>query len=315
MPTGAAGCDIHFLQSLEFGFADVHVIQEDLARIQRHAADGGIANGARLLKDFFEHEVLKAALLRHDRVPGDVLHLALNGTAFKVRELHALRRDHSKVAISEEKQVARVIENRGNIGRNKEFVFAQADHGRRTIAGGHNLVGLVGRDHRNGEHAIDQLYRFPYGFFERNGVTVVFACGKKFLNQVGKDLGVGFGRELVAFIAKLLLQREVVLDNAVVHDHDFAGAVAMRMRVLFRRTSMRGPARMADAVRAIERLQADGFFKIAQLSFGAAQLQAFAISGYCDPRGIVATVFEAPQAIDDDRDNLFFTHVSDYAAH
>jgi hypothetical protein len=36
---------------------------------------------------------------------------------------------------------------------------------------------------------------------------------------------------------------------------------------------------MADAVGAIERLEADDFFEIAQLAFGAADLQAFAVAG------------------------------------
>src|SRR5690348_15187012 len=115
MPTGAASGNVDLLQRLELGFRDVHVVEEDLARVERNAADGGIADGARLLEDFLEHEVLEAALFRHDRVPGNVLHLALDGTAFEVSELHALRGDDSEIAIAEEEQVARVIENRRNV--------------------------------------------------------------------------------------------------------------------------------------------------------------------------------------------------------
>ena len=68
------------------------------------------------------------------------------------------------------------------------------------------------------------------------------------------DLGVGLGLELVALALQLALQLEVVLDDAVVHHDDRAGAVAMRMRVLFGGPAVRRPARVADAVDAVERL-------------------------------------------------------------
>ena len=87
------------------------------------------------------------------------------------------------------------------------------------------------------------------------------------------DFGVGLGGELVAFFNQLLLQAEIVFDDAVVHDHDLAGAVAVRMGIFFGGTSVRGPARVADAVGAVERVQADDFFQVAQLAFGAADLQ------------------------------------------
>ena len=54
-----------------------------------------------------------------------------------------------------------------------------------------------------------------------------------------------------------LLQIEVVLDDAVVHDDDAAGAVAVRMRVLLGRPAVRRPARVADAVETVDRIDAD----------------------------------------------------------
>ncbi len=94
------------------------------------------------------------------------------------------------------------------------------------------------------------------------------------LDQVRDDLGIGFRAELVAFVDQLLLQADVVLDDAVVHHDNLAGAVAMGMSILFRGTSVRGPAGVADAVGAVERIKADDFFQVAQLAFGASHLQA-----------------------------------------
>ena len=74
------------------------------------------------------------------------------------------------------------------------------------------------------------------------------------LDQVRDDLGVGLGLELVPLRLQLLLQLEVVLDDAVVDDDDAAGAVAVRVRVFLGGPAVRGPARVADAVEAVDRL-------------------------------------------------------------
>ena len=73
-----------------------------------------------------------------------------------------------------------------------------------------------------------------------------------FFDEVGDDFGVGFGDELVAFALQLFLQLEIIFDDAVVDDDDLAGAVAMRVRVFFGGTAVRGPAGVADAVGAVD---------------------------------------------------------------
>ena len=138
---------------------------------------------------------------------------------------------------------------------------------------------------------------------------------KIFLDQVRDHFGVGFGGELVALFNQLALQRNVVLDDAVVHDDDSPGAVAMGMRVFFRGPAMGGPAGVADAVGAIERLEADDLFQVAQLALGAANLQTFAIAAHCDSGGIVAAIFQPSKSLDDDRYHPFLANISHDAAH
>ncbi len=53
---------------------------------------------------------------------------------------------------------------------------------------------------------------------------------------------------------EFVFELEVVFDDAVVDDDDAAGAVAMGMGVLFRGAAVRCPARVPDAVSAIERM-------------------------------------------------------------
>ena len=56
---------------------DIHLVEEDAAGLLADAAQRGIADGARLLEDLLEHEMLVAALLRQDGVPQDVGNLAV----------------------------------------------------------------------------------------------------------------------------------------------------------------------------------------------------------------------------------------------
>ena len=166
VPTGAASRDVHLVELAEIVVGDVHLVEEHLAGVERDAAQRGVAHGARLLVDFLQHEMLEAALLRHDGVPGDVLHLAGDGLAFEVGELHARGRDDGEVAIAEKEQVAGVVQDGRHIAGDEVFVLAQADDRRRAIASGDNLVGLVGRDDGDREHAGQQLHRLAYGFFQ-----------------------------------------------------------------------------------------------------------------------------------------------------
>ena len=75
------------------------------------------------------------------------------------------------------------------------------------------------------------------------------------------------------------LSVEVIFDDAVVDDDDAAGAVAMGVGVLFGGAAVRGPARVADAEGALERMLAQNFFKVGQLAGGAAELERGAARG------------------------------------
>jgi hypothetical protein len=72
---------------------------------------------------------------------------------------------------------------------------------------------------------------------------------------------------------------------------------------------------VSDAVGAIEGLEADSFFQVAQLALGATDLQAVAIAGNRDPGGVVAAILQPPQSIDDDGHDALLANATDYAAH
>ena len=107
----------------------------------------------------------------------------------------------------------------------------------------------------------------------------------------------------VPFLLELALQIEVVLDDAVVDDDDAAGAVAVRMRVLFGRAAVRGPAGVPDAVVAVERLGGDDIFEPRQLAGAPPQLDR-AVAHDRDAGRVVAAILEPPQAVDEDGQDL-----------
>ena len=122
-------------------------------------------------------------------------------------------------------------------------------------------------------------------------------------DEVGDDLGVGFGDELVALGDEHLLQGEVVFDDAVVDDDEGAGAVAVGVGVLFCGAAVGGPAGVADAEGAVYRGFFDDGFEVAELAGSAAEFEAGWASGDGDAGGVVAAVFEAAKTFNDGGDD------------
>ena len=111
---------------------------------------------------------------------------------------------------------------------------------------------------------------------------------------------VGLGLELKALLDQLRLYFRVVLDDSVVYYDEVARAV--RVRILLRSASVRGPPRVADAGRGLERLLADEVEQVLQFPHLAADF-CVVVLDYGDPRGVVAAILEslepAEQFLDD----------------
>jgi len=99
VPACPASDDLDFAEGLELLGRDVHLVEEDAACFLADASESGVANGARLLKNLLEHEVLVAALFRHDGVPEHVLHFAVHGTSVEIAELNTIGGEHGHIAI------------------------------------------------------------------------------------------------------------------------------------------------------------------------------------------------------------------------
>ena len=112
------------------------------------------------------------------------------------------------------------------------------------------------------------------------------------------------------------LEGEVVLDDAVVDDDEGAGAVAVGVGVLFGGAAVGGPAGVADAEGAGDGALGEDGFEVAEFARCAAELEcSVGAAGDGDAGRVVAAVFEAAQAFDDDGDGGIRANVSDDSTH
>jgi hypothetical protein len=76
-----------------------------------------------------------------------------------------------------------------------------------------------------------------------------------------------------------------------------------------------GPAGVSDAVGAVDGVGGDDLLEIDELAGGAAEFEAGVGAGDGDAGGVVAAVFEAAQAFNDDGDDGLRADVSNNSTH
>ena len=216
-------------------------IREDLAGLEGDAPEDGVAHGRRLLEDLLEHEVLVARLLGGNRIPRDSRRRLRNRRAGEVRELRALACHHGHFLIAQEHDVAGIGEDRWNIRRHEVFVVAQTDHDRWAVADRDDLVRVVSREQDQCEQPFSRLIA------RRTAPSSPSCCHSRSTRCATTSVSVSV-TNTCPWRLQLALQLEVVLDDAVVNDHDSALAVAMRVRVLLGRPPVGGPPCMPKAV-------------------------------------------------------------------
>ena len=165
VPAGSAGGDGDLGGAADVVGGEVEVVEEDLAGVEGDAPEGGVADGAGLLVDLLEHEVLVAGFLGLDGVPGDALDFEGQGAAFEVGEGDAFAGEHGELAVGEEVDVAGVVQDAGDVGGEEELAVAEADDGGRAHAGGYELVGVVGGEDSDGEGSGEAVDGLADGFF------------------------------------------------------------------------------------------------------------------------------------------------------
>ena len=91
-------------------------------------------------------------------------------------------------------------------------------------------------------------------------------AGEVLGDQMHDHLGVGLGAEFMPLGAEFLLQGEIILDDAIMHEDKSGGF--MRMCVEFGDATMGRPARMADSDRACGRIIPHDLLQVLQFAHG-----------------------------------------------
>ncbi len=287
----AAGDDVDAVDEVELLGREVELV--DLQRAGGQAPGQGVADDARLLVDLLEHEVGVAALLGHVQVPVHVGDGGIEGPAGLVEEGDGVRREARHLAVGEHHHVARGVDHGDDVAGDVAAALAAAHHDGRVLAGDDDDAGLVGA-HDGQAVGADEAARGV-----GDGRLEVAHVGVGLLHQVGDHLGVGVALEGVAARGELLAQLGEVLDDAVVHHGDVAGARGMGMRVGLGGPAVGGPARVADAAGAREVEVGQRVGEPRHLPLAADHLErAVLLDG--DARRVVAAVLQPRQPLDED---------------
>jgi hypothetical protein len=120
---------------------------------------------------------------------------------------------------------------------------------------------------------------------------------------MGQDLGVGLRLKEVPLLLELGAEGGVVLDNPIVDESQFAGAVEVRVRVLTGDLAMGGPAGMADACGAADGVFREGSGQVVDPADLLADGDHSLLEGG-DPGGIIPPVFKATESFQKDGNGL-----------
>ncbi|MCY1398324.1 hypothetical protein D9M71_133530 [compost metagenome] len=290
MVAGAAGDDLHIAHLGEqLGGTRAEGVDQDVVGAQ--AAFHGALHDLGLLMDFLEHEVAVLALVGSFGA-FVVLHLlALHGAALLVPDLQAVTADLGDIAFFQVDEAVGDLAQGQLVGSEEVLAQAQADHQRAAAAGGKQAVRLAGADHRQAIGTMQFRHRCLEGVGQiGNGFQLV-------VQQMDDDFGVGVRGEDITLGLELLTQSFVVFDDAVVDDRQLlAGEV--RVGIALAGGAVGGPAGVGDAQATDQRLLGQGLLQLGDLAGTTAAIQLTVIGEDGHTGAVIATVFEALQALD-----------------
>src|SRR5438094_7003555 len=127
MPTRAAGENANVFEALPYVIAEFDVFEVDGIRVERKSSKYRVLDGDGLLVNLLEHEMLVAALFRHDGIPRDVLELGLAFLTGDVEQADAVTCHDGNFVIVEKQNGPGVRKHCWNVGSNEALAIDGAD--------------------------------------------------------------------------------------------------------------------------------------------------------------------------------------------
>ena len=220
-----------------------------LAQIHFTVADAPgqrVFDGVWLLVNLFLHVVTVSAFVARVVLQVRFDLLAFYLLAFGIEYGHAATGHFRDIPLFQEDKATGNRQERQLVRSDEVFAHAQTDNHRATGTRCQQCGRIAGiHDHRTVRTA--QLRDST-----QHRITQRAALLQLPVHQVSNHFGVSFRDEGVAARFQFFAQRFVVFDNAVVHDHDVFRH--MRVRVTFRRFSVRRPAGVRNTGTTVQRM-------------------------------------------------------------
>ena len=192
--------------------------------------------------------MLVAALLRRVHIPVDVDGLLLDGLLIHVEELHLFPRHADDLLVLDKDHVPGVLQHSRHIGSDDAAVLRVSHDEGTVLADRVELIRVVTENDAEGVGSLHPVHDLGDG---PQGIPVIVVVQK-----LGDDLRVRLRDEGIPLLLQLLLQLDIVLDDAVVHHRDGPARVKMGVGVHIRGRPVGGPPGMPDPQGAGQHLPA-----------------------------------------------------------
>src|SRR3989344_2003601 len=230
--------------------------------------------------------MLIATLLRLLGIPLQFLGLAVYAAPRKFIDSVFFRCQHGTLSISQKNDLFGVGQDGRRVRRDEAFLIPDTKDDGRSHARRDELVGFAFVLYRDTVCSADIVKSGERGFLE---VLMFFEV---LFHKMRDNFRIGIGNECVPPRNKILSEFLPILDDAVVHYPYLLVTASVRMRVLFRRLSVRRPAQVRDAAFSGE------FFRhfLPQFFHGTGGLYASAL-GRIDAGGVVPAVLQRDEPL------------------
>src|SRR5687768_13613201 len=132
-----------------------------------------------------------------------------------------------------------MLDQGGNIGSGKVFVFAHADDKRTPLADGNQAIWILAIQDQKAISTRHTRLVYAHGL---QGAVAEFVS-----DQLRNHFGVGFALEHHPVVFEVFAQDGEIFNNAVVHDGKAAVIAEMRVGVNLTGLAVRGPAGVGQA--------------------------------------------------------------------
>ena len=284
---------------------ELQLVKDDV--VVPHARLNGRLEGARLLHDLLEHEVVVAALLRRFDVPDHAGNLLLDRLPGTVIDREMVGRQLRKFAVVDVNHVFRMRNERRNVGGKEVLARADAEDHRSAVFGDEQAIRLVCT--QNAEH----IAALQPGGGAHHGLLQIAVIVH--VDQMHHNFRIRLAVEHIALGQQHFAQLQIVFDDAVMYDGKLAVIADMRMGVHIRRRAVRGPSGMTDAdaaaqVCAVMRLFAEVADHTARFDHMDGPILL-----HRDAGGVIAAIFERFQPFQQNRRSFLPADIANDSTH